>query len=244
MRIYVLSDLHLEFTPFVPPSVDADVVILAGDIDVGTRGLAWAQRTFACPTLYIAGNHEYYGGHLSRTLDKLRALQTPRVQVLERDEVIIDGVRFLGTTAWTDYAVTGNAARAQWLAQAQMTDFRRIRTAGYRRVRPADFMEQNHQALTWLRQRLAMAYAGPTVVITHHAPSLRSLQNSPYAGTDLDAAYANAWERMMGSTINLWVHGHVHEAEDYVLAGTRVVCNPRGYPGEATRFDPGLLITV
>ena len=209
-----------------------------------TRGLAWAQRTFACPTLYIAGNHEYYGGHLSRTLDKLRALQTPRVQVLERDEVIIDGVRFLGTTAWTDYAVTGNAARAQWLAQAQMTDFRRIRTAGYRRVRPADFMEQNHQALTWLRQRLAMAYAGPTVVITHHAPSLRSLQNSPYAGTDLDAAYANAWERMMGSTINLWVHGHVHEAEDYVLAGTRVVCNPRGYPGEATRFDPGLLITV
>ncbi|MNQ51480.1 hypothetical protein D3C85_654630 [compost metagenome] len=105
-------------------------------------------------------------------------------------------------------------------------------------------MEQNHQALTWLRERLAVAYAGPTVVITHHAPSLRSLRNSPYAGTDLDAAYANAWERMMGPTINLWVHGHVHEAEDYVLAGTRVVCNPRGYPGEATRFDPGLLITV
>ncbi len=136
MRIYVLSDLHLEFTPFVPPSVDADVVILAGDIDIGTRGLAWAQRTFACPILYVAGNHEYYGGHLSRTLEKLRALQTPRVQVLERDEVIIDGVRFLGTTAWTDYAVTGNAVRAQWLAQAQMTDFRRIRTAGYRRLPP------------------------------------------------------------------------------------------------------------
>ncbi|MNF13503.1 hypothetical protein D3C80_2153750 [compost metagenome] len=82
------------------------------------------------------------------------------------------------------------------------------------------------------------------MVITHHAPSLRSLRNSPYAGTDLDAAYANAWEQLMGPTINLWVHGHVHESEDYVLAGTRVVCNPRGYPGEATRFDPGLLITV
>lgn len=244
MRVYVLSDLHLEFTPFVPPTLDADVVILAGDIDVGTRGLLWAQRTFSCPVLYVAGNHEYYGGHLSRTLEKLRALQTPHVQVLERDEVVIEGVRFLGTTAWTDYTATGNPMRAQRLAQAQMSDFRRIRTGEYRRVRPIDFLVHNFQALTWLQQRLAHTYVGPTVVITHHAPSLMSLTSNLEAGTDLDAAYANGWDELMGDAVELWVHGHVHTAVDYVLLGTRVVCNPRGYPGETTGFDPGLLITI
>jgi len=244
MRVYLLSDVHLEFTPFVPPAVDAEVVILAGDIDVGTRGLAWAERMFDCPILYVAGNHEYYGGHLSRTLEKLRALQTERVRVLERDAVTIGGVRFLGATAWTDYSATGNAAWAQRQAQAQMNDFRRIRTDGYRRVRPADFIQQCQQALIWLRDRLAVAHGGPTVVITHHAPSLRSLQHSAYAGTDLDAAYANAWEPLMGPSIDLWVHGHVHEAVDYVIAGTRVVCNPRGYPGEDSGFDPGLILEL
>lgn len=92
--------------------------------------------------------------------------------------MIIDGV-----LSWdnrlTDYAVTAMPRAPNGWRRRRMTDFRRIRTAGYRRVRPADFMEQNHQALTWLRQRLAMVHAGPTVVITHHAPSLRSLQNSP-----------------------------------------------------------------
>ncbi|APE96596.1 metallophosphoesterase [Pseudomonas putida] len=244
MRLLVLSDLHLEFSPFVPPTVDADVVILAGDIDVGTRGLVWAQHTFSCPVLYVAGNHEYYGGHLGRTLEKLWALQTPRVQVLERDEVVIEGVRFLGTTAWTDYTATGNAARAQRLAQTQMSDFRRIRTADYRRVRPIDFLVHNFHAKTWLQQQLARAYTGPTVVITHHAPSLTSLKSSLDAGTDLDAAYTNCWDDLMGDAVQLWVHGHVHTAADYVLAGTRVLCNPRGYPGETTGFDPGLLVTV
>ncbi|MCY1375444.1 hypothetical protein D9M69_628590 [compost metagenome] len=82
------------------------------------------------------------------------------------------------------------------------------------------------------------------MVVTHHAPSLRSLQDSPHAGTHLDAAFANRWDDLMGNPIKLWVHGHVHMAVDYDAAGTRVVCNPRGYPGEVTGFDPGLILEV
>ena len=67
MRIHLLSDLHNEFSPFTPEVLETDVVILAGDIDVKTRGVDWAKRAFSGPVLYVPGNHEFYGGHLTHT---------------------------------------------------------------------------------------------------------------------------------------------------------------------------------
>ena len=245
MRIHVLSDLHLEFAPFTPPSTDADVVILAGDINVKARGVTWAKETFAGPVLYVAGNHEFYGGHLVRTLLKMRLAGNERVQVLDRDEVVIAGVRFLGCTMWTDFGATGNALMAALSAQNSLNDFRQIRTESFRRIRPHDLAEESARARDWLRSKLAEPFAGGTVVITHHAPSMRSLRDNPHAGTHLDAAYANHWEDLMGGEkIALWVHGHSHTAVDYDVDGTRVVCNPRGYPGEQSGFDPGLVLSL
>ncbi|WP_137823032.1 metallophosphoesterase family protein [Pseudomonas sp. D(2018)] len=245
MRIHLLSDLHNEISPFVPEVVDADVVILAGDIDVKARGLAWAKQVFSGPVLYVPGNHEFYGGHLSRTLQKMRSAQDERVRVLDRDEVIISGVRFLGATMWTDFAATGNPPMASLSAQNAMNDFRQIRTENYRRIRPADLIELSVKTRDWLRARLATPFNGQTVVITHHAPTLRSLQGNQQAGTHLDAAYANRWEDLMGNDqVALWVHGHSHVAVDYDVAGTRVVCNPRGYPGEKTGFNASLVLTL
>jgi 3',5'-cyclic AMP phosphodiesterase CpdA len=245
MRIHLLSDLHNEFRPFTPQVLDVDVVILAGDIDVNVRGVAWARQCFSGPVLYVPGNHEYYGGHLGRTLQKMRLVGGERVRVLDRDEVIIAGVRFLGATMWTDFAATGNPPMASLSAQHAMNDFRQIRTENYRRIRPADLVEQSVKTRDWLCGKLAESFAGQTVVITHHAPSLRSLQDSPHAGTHMDAAYANRWEDLMGGeALALWLHGHCHSAADYDVAGTRVVCNPRGYPGEKTGFNPGLILTL
>ncbi len=79
MRIHLLSDLHNEFDLFEPEVRDADVVILAGDINVKTRGVEWAKNTFTCPVLYVPGNHEFYGGHLTRTLEKMRAASSDQV---------------------------------------------------------------------------------------------------------------------------------------------------------------------
>ena len=62
MKIQIYSDLHLEFARFDPAPSDADVVILAGDIDIKSRGVSWANDTFQCPVIYVCGNHEYYGG--------------------------------------------------------------------------------------------------------------------------------------------------------------------------------------
>jgi len=44
--LLILSDLHNEFQPFQPVPTDADVVILAGDIDVKARSGQWAARAF------------------------------------------------------------------------------------------------------------------------------------------------------------------------------------------------------
>ncbi len=245
MRIHLLSDLHNEFDPFFPEPLDCDVVILAGDIDLKARGVEWAKQAFSVPVLYVPGNHEFYGGHLTRTLEALRAAGDEHVQVLDRDEVILAGVRFLGATMWTDFAATGNPHISAFSAQNALADFRQIRAENYRRIRPADLVAKAVQAKDWLRMKLSEPFDGPTVVITHHAPTLRSLQDNPHAGTDLDAAFANRWEDLMGGDkVALWVHGHSHTAVDYDVAGTRVVSNPRGYPGEEAGFRSDWVIEV
>lgn len=245
MRIHLLSDLHLEFHPFIPAVSNADVVILAGDINVKNRGISWAKEVFAGPVLYVPGNHEFYSGHLDRTLEKMRLASDDRVQVMDLNEIVIQNVRFLGATMWTDFSATGFPSIASLNAQHSMNDFKQIRTDAYRRIKPSDLIQRSLRTRDWLRDRLALPHDGPTVVITHHAPSLRSLRDNPNAGGPLDSAYANSWEDMMGlNQIALWVHGHSHTAVDYEVAGTRVVCNPRGYPGEDTGFNASLVLSL
>ena len=245
MKIHVLSDLHLEFAPFSPVVRDADLVILAGDIDIKDRGVQWAKSAFSGPCLYLPGNHEYYGGHLTRTLEKMREVADDRVRVMDHDEVIFGGVRVLCATGWTGYTSTDNIGLAAWDAKEQMRDFKKIRVGPtFRKPRPADFAEASGRARSWLAKKLSEPYDGPTLVVTHHAPSLRSLANDRAAGSHLDASYANAWDDLMGSGVTLWVHGHTHVPVDYDVAGTRVVSNPRGYPGESTGFDPSLVLDL
>lgn len=244
MKINLLSDLHNEFEVYEPAKLDADVVVLAGDIDVKQRAIAWARQHFKCPVLYVPGNHEFYRGQLGNTLQKLRALQGDIVHVLDCDEIVLDGVRFLGATGWTDYKALGDPATAARAAQNSMTDFKQIRTANYHRVRPNDFADLAFAAYAWLEEKLSSHFAGPTVVITHHAPSTRSLEGNPHAGSPLDAAYANDWNSLLRPPVTIWLHGHIHTAVDYQINDVRVVANPRGYPSEKTGFDPQLLIEV
>ena len=83
MKVLVFSDLHLEFADFQPPSVDADLVVLAGDISVRSRGVHWANEVFDCPVIYACGNHEHYGGNVDRTLAKMREAAAHHVHVLD-----------------------------------------------------------------------------------------------------------------------------------------------------------------
>jgi 3',5'-cyclic AMP phosphodiesterase CpdA len=251
MRIRVLSDLHLEFQDWIPPKPDADIVVLAGDIHVGVRGIEWARRSFPlCPVVYVPGNHEFYGENLRElTEDLFERGRRLGVDVLEGRSLVIGGVRFLGATLWTDFALDLADGRsidhAMDSAQKGMSDFQVIRYDETRTFRPAHARAIHLERVRWLRSKLADPFMGATVVVTHHLP-LRQSIHPEYADSDLNPSFASDLSDMMGPPISIWIHGHTHESLDYLVKGTRVVCNPRGYfPMELNpMFDPALTLEV
>jgi predicted phosphodiesterase len=261
MKLLIYSDLHLDRRSFNPRSPDgeradsnADVVILAGDIDEGTRGIRWARETFTDkPILYVAGNHEFYGQHWTALLDALREeAHCCEVGFLETDAVSIGGVRFLGCTLWSDFALMGDGtARASMQnALSSMSDFRRIqvtRTAEFyenltSRLSPEMVLARHRGSVSWLKEELLKDVPERTVVITHHAPHVESVPILQ-RGHRLSPAYASDLSALMGS-VDIWIHGHIHDPVDYLLAGTRVISNPRGdllkdSRQDHPRFKPG-----
>jgi predicted phosphodiesterase len=244
-RFRVFSDLHLEFSDWDPPPAAAEAILLAGDIGVGTQGLEWARRNFPeKPVVYVPGNHEFYGAELPDTLDALREeAKSLGVHFLDGDECVIEGTRFLGTTLWTDYALYGSEDadldRAMTDAEIEMNDFRMITWARGERLTPRLVREIHRTNVEWLTERLAQAFAGPTVVITHHLPHRLSI-HPKYEGTRFNPCFASDLDHLVRAPVSLWVHGHTHESLDYEVNGTRVFCNPRGYLPEEPNlsFNP------
>ncbi|EQD64109.1 metallophosphoesterase, partial [mine drainage metagenome] len=119
-----------------------DVVVLAGDIHAGVKGITWARKHFCLsPVIYVPGNHEYYGEDLLEHLEVLRREGRKRgVDVLEGDALVLGNVRFLGATLWTDYALYGDGpavTRAVYAACRGMEDFQVI-LKGDRAFHPND----------------------------------------------------------------------------------------------------------
>jgi len=246
MKLHVISDLHAGFAPFDLPHVDADVLVLAGDVDTGVRGMALAREwARGRPVIYVAGNHEFYGGSIPRHITKLRdAAEGSGVRFLENDEAVIGGVRFLGCTLWTDFDLFGDRIRAAAAAKAVMNDFRSIRIdPAYRRFDPTDAMAMHNRSLRWLLSRLDEPFDGATVIVTHCAPSLRSVR-PVHRHDPVSAAYASNLDVLLDGRAALWIHGHTHFGCDYADGGTRVISNQRGYPHEDTGFDPAFTVGV
>lgn len=247
MKLHILNDLHIEFGDFSIPETDADVIVLAGDIGVGLGGLEWLRtQNIKKPVIYVPGNHEFYH-HDICLIDELKAQAPDNVHVLNNDAVVIDGVRFLGSILWTDFLLFGETDKylSVQCARNGMNDFEIIRING-RRFAPEDSIEMHEKSRDWLSCMLSESHNGKTVVVSHHAPSSRSVP--PRFTKDLlTPAFASNLENMMdGNRVALWVHGHTHDVFDYEVFGTRVICNPRGYVSyqENMEFNPDLLVEI
>jgi hypothetical protein len=239
----ILSDLHLNVAAMKRPENHADLVILAGDVARPEAAASWAAG-FAKPVLYVPGNHEFYGGSIAGTVQTLkRRCTATNVYVLDNDQVILDGVRFLGTTLWTDFMLFGTGEQrsaAMKEAKRLMYDFSKIRAGETSETpfSPADSAALFKMHAGWLETKLAEPFSGPTVVITHHAPSPRSI-HPRFADSLLNACFVSNVEHLIeGSRSRLWIHGHTHDSFDYLLNGTRVVCNPRGYARNGVNENP------
>lgn len=245
-RLHILSDLHLEFAPFEFSDAGADVLVLAGDIGVGRQGveaaLDWGGGR---PVVYVLGNHELYGCEFGSLARELAALGRPgNVHVLDDTECVLGGVRFLGSTLWTDFAVSPNLAENREFARFGMSDYARIRS-GAGKLTPERTAERFAESRAWLARRLAQPFDGPTVVVTHHGPSRRSWPAWLHHD-ELMASCVSDLEDLMGADrARLWVHGHTHWGVDYTVAGTRVVSNQLGYPTQRVPgFDPAFVVTL
>ncbi len=249
MRIRVLSDLHVDFGTVTLPRVEADITVLAGDIRPGKSALTWIRNNFPeQPFIYVLGNHEFYGSAIPKLIDDFRKMTSgTNIHVFENDQLEFGGVRFLGCTLWTDFSLFGDAAVGGRNAARIMNDYRRIRVSPeFRKLTGKDTARLHARSVRWLQEQLDSDVKQPTVIITHHAPSSRSLD--PAESEDLiSAAYASNLDELVdASHAKLWIHGHIHRPIRYKIGETLVVSNPRGYPNSliGSDFDPSLVIEV
>lgn len=235
MRINYFSDIHLEFGDLQAPNTDADIIVAAGDIGINRQGLEWLS-TFDKPVIYVAGNHEFYGHEIRETLTVLREESANTdIHFLEQNKFVYKGIRFLGCTLWADLYAEGEE-KAGDLGKT-LNDFRKIKYTDqeFDTERFSSFFTRSKK---WLEKELAQPFNGKTVIVTHHAPSQWSWNDSPNALKKL--AYCNDLKPLFHENeISAWFHGHIHSPCDYRISGARILCNPRGYVGRKTvpEFD-------
>ncbi len=233
------SDLHLEFDPDYDPVFferTPDVVVLAGDVSV--HALDWKaflrqlRKRYKGPVLGVLGNHEYYRKRFPQGIAVFEDAfgQDENAFILEKQSLEIDGLRFLGTTLWTDYA----GGRQMGSCIKGVSDFWMIEVDSPKSS-PAlvaqVLLDDHKEALAWLDKQFRQSTTD-TVVITHHAPSFMS-QAPRFAGSMISGSFCvELHEKVLGWKPKLWIHGHLHDAVDYRIGSTRVVCNPWGYPHE------------
>ncbi|MBA3057908.1 MAG: metallophosphoesterase [Gammaproteobacteria bacterium] len=277
MRLQLISDLHLERCPdFVAtPAPNVDVLVLAGDIGSYQAGSHLADTDFGLArfsplqpdapwprVLYVPGNHEYDALDYAQTYARLRTIcERLGITWLEHEVLELGKVRFIGSTLWSDFdAFAGaevNLTRQLQLRQKayRAADYYLRKNTTLRGGVPMlaqDIRELSLAAQDWLGQALRQPFDGSTVVVTHFAPSLRSA-DARYGLSPGTAGFCNALDELL-TYAQLWLHGHLHCGNDYVVQGKtegrdfacRVVANPLGYASknEQLSYRPELVIEL
>jgi predicted phosphodiesterase len=264
MLIHYVSDLHLEGMQGrsdltgVQPVDGSDVLVLAGDI-VQLRQLSELERFVQpfverkIPVLYVPGNHEYY--RLSVPMPaQIRAhlQQIQGLHLLDDQSVVIDGVRFLGSTMWSPLRPVedGIDVACDEVLQLHLNDFRMICCDdGERPMTPETMRAMHRQSWNWLRDALQVKHDGPTVVITHFVPTPAGIAPQ-FAGTNLNGYFVADCRELMNSDIDCWIVGHTHASFAFqdATSGVPLRCNPAGYfrhgAFENPDFDPVATVMV
>jgi predicted phosphodiesterase len=278
MRILYMSDLHLEMESYrlvIPGWADflarhrnaprhpsrgpmlnnigsVDLVVLAGDIHTGLRGIVYAEQLgeyLDAPVVMVAGNHEYYHHDITTMLPAFRETlrSAKRVHFLENQTASFTfagtKVKVLGCTLWTDFALHGVPELATSNAQLLMNDYRYIELDQHP-LAPRKTREFHANSLAWLHAELdACEPEVKHIVVTHHAPSGQVLGKrvgpiAPAYGSEIIGQFDP-------EKLDLWIHGHTHFRHDSVIDGIRLVSAPRGYVGrdgaKALQFKPGII---
>jgi len=265
MKIQLLSDLHNEFLrngrqdpnhkwAGTIPETDADIIILAGDIDTGTHGIDWAigeSQRLGKNIIYVAGNHEFYRQEYSSLKEKIKKqAEGTTVHYLDCKEYIQENVRFIGATLWTDYKADNKVPQdlAMFYVERGLADHKVIKYKvgeKYRNFQPLDALAIHKKELHWLEKQINTPYKGKTVVISHHGPH-PVCQHPAYPVSEISAAfYSDLSELIKSSNIDIWAFGHTHANVDEIINDTRIISNQAGYPGEnVSDFNASTIVKI
>ena len=237
MKLKIISDLHLEFSPFKISYDNEDILIIAGDISPNYSQalepiIEYLRNNTSVYVIIIIGNHDYYYNTVEETNKNWKSFIRDRMYILQDDSIVINNVRFYGSTMWTNMNNKDTIIIQE--CQKYINDFNSIHN--FTSETFCNIHEISRQKL----EKTLSETTEPVVVITHHLPSYKSITPKwkncsvidSYASTDLDNLIHH-------KKVGIWIHGHTHDSLDYYDNNTRVICNPRGY----TRFFRGFIKT-
>jgi Icc-related predicted phosphoesterase len=236
MRIRVMSDLHNEFGHRKIEKCDYDILVAAGDIDVGSMGAKYLMNLNK-PVIYVPGNHEYYHHDIIEVdQDISKMCAGSNVRFLQNKKSIIGNVRFLGTTLWTDFEYYKLVDYYKNHARKAMNDYTLIKYDGVR-FTPNDNVALHRKAVKFLEINLKKYFDGVTIVVTHHAP-LKECTGKYFKNSPLNPVFCSDLSQLINKyNPDVWIYGHLHsEFADFYYGNTRLISNPMGYPGENSPF--------
>lgn len=248
MKIQIISDLHQEFGLSDLSFEAADIVVFAGDVNIGIKGIEWIKETIKNkPVIYVLGNHEYYKGSYPKTLRQImEQSNSSNVHVLENRAIEIDGICFHGSTLWTNFSLFGDPKVYGSICQTKMNDYKKIRRdPSYSKLRSIDTYHIHNTSIKWLEQSLNKSESTTNIVVTHHAPSIKSIPDR-FIEDPITSAYASNLEELITKyQPDYWIHGHIHEPKNYFIGKTQVICNPHGYIDEPVNgYKKELIIEI
>jgi predicted phosphodiesterase len=241
MKIRYLSDLHIDINKrFIKDDLfeyylsqfteEADVLIIAGDIaEINSvyeieMFLDAAEQKHK-QILWVWGNHEYYTAEITPSSEKettrIKIWESafPNLTILNGKSVVIDGVKFYGTTLWS------NIHDRAYIVKSRMNDFNYIEGLTIDKYNDL-FREQSS----------LLQVVDADIIITHHAPHPNSISER-YQGDICNQAYYSEMLMSMQNSPKYWIHGHMHANSDYIVNNCRVLANPHGYGMENPGFD-------
>ncbi len=249
MFVRLLSDLHQEFGSYKVQPLPEDsetVLVLAGDIDIGVDSCHFVmeQSENFAHVIYLLGNHEFYNNDLDTLANDVadELADFPKVSFLDNSSVVIEGVRFIGSTLWSD--MDNENPESMFRIEQSLNDYSLIKNRGDKiwATTTIDLFKKN---MAYLDQTLSDPHDGPTVVVTHHGPSFKSI-HPIYRNSMVNGAFASNCERLMyDHDIAYWLHGHTHQTSSFEVNGCKVRMNPFGYGAvENLHFDSYFRVEV
>lgn len=253
MKICVFSDLHFDHKPLPELTIDpsCDVIILAGDLASMHAAIEKADliaHLHAKPTIFVPGNHEYYGGNIKNRRKFAREYKSEYLHILDDRSVVINDTHFIGSTLWTDWSGAKDrhdCAYAMRMAEKSIADFDLIRSeSGGSLITAQEMRDMHFKSRKYIQRELIDKKADRTCVITHFAPH-PTLRNRRFEADGLSHYFAPDCSELISLKPHTWIFGHTHQSMRVRIEDTLFVSNQGGYRNEPeTHFEHDFLMEI